>query len=289
MRAFLERHRHLSLLVAVLLAQLFFLAYQIKRDNNVRLIRLWALAVLAPFEKAANGVADAGASVFQNYIALYHARQESQRLQAELDQTRLELHRLEARAAEADQLAALLDLKQSYPQAPLVAAQVIGASPAATTRTVLIDRGREAGLQPNMVVLTPGGVVGKVIGVYPGIAEVLLITDPKSGVGAQLADSRLQGVVKGTGGSLCRLEYVPNQETVAVGAKVVTSGQDQLFPKGLPVGQVVSVRPGDFFQEITVEPSARLTRLEHVLVLAGPPESLAATAQASDSSGRLAR
>lgn len=289
MHAFLERHRHLSLLVAVLLVQLFFLAYQIKRDNNVRLIRLWALAAISPFERAVNGVADAGAALVHHYIALYNARQESDRLRAELDQARLALQKLEARAAEADQLAALLELKQAYPQAPLVAARVIGASPATTTRTVLIDRGRDAGFEPNMVVLTPDGVVGKVIAVYPGTAEVLLITDAKSGLGAQTADSRLQGVVKGTGSSTCRLEYILNQETVAVGAQVVTSGQDQLFPKGLPVGRVVAVRPGDFFQEITVEPAARLTRLEHVLVLAGPPETLGTAARGPEASGPLPR
>lgn len=289
MRAFVESHRHLSLLVTVLLAQLFFLAYQIKRDNNVRLIRLWALAVVSPFERAAHGVADAGADLIHDYVALYNARQENERLRAELDQAHLDLHRLEARAAEADQLAALLELKQAYPQTPLVAARVIGSSPATTTRTVLIDRGRDAGLQPNMVVLTPDGVVGKVIAVYPGTAEVLLITDVKSGLGAQTSDSRLQGVVKGTGSATCRLEYILNQETVAVGADIVTSGQDQLFPKGLPVGRVVAVRPGDFFLEITLQPAARLTRLEHVLVLAGPPETLGTAAKAPEASERLAR
>lgn len=284
MRAFVERYRHLSLLVAVLLAQLFFLAYQIKTASDVRLIRLWAMAAIAPVEKGLNGALDASGSLLENYVVLYDARQESQRLQAELDLTRLRLQELEARAAEARQLAELLELKQSYARAPLVAAQVVGSNAAAPTLTVLINRGREDGLQANMVVLTPDGVAGKVISAFPGVAQVLLITDEKSGVGALVADSRLHGVVKGTGGSLCRLEYIPNEESVTVGAEVLTSGQDQLFPKGLPLGRVTSVRPGEFFQEITVEPAAHLTRLEHVLVLAGPPETLPTSAQAGDSS-----
>ncbi|MBI4466793.1 MAG: rod shape-determining protein MreC [Acidobacteria bacterium] len=289
MRAFLERHRHLSLLVAMLLAQLFFLAYQIKGAKDVRLIRLWAVAVISPFEKAVDAVVDGLGSLVENYVALYGARQESQRLRAELDLARLRLQELEARAAEAEQLAALLELKHAYPRAPLRAAEVIGSSPAATTLTVLINRGSEEGLAPNMVVLTPDGVVGKVIAAFPGVSRVLLLSDPKSGVGALVADSRQLGVVKGTGGSLCRLEYIRNEEPVAVGAEVLTSGQDQVFPKGLPLGRVTAVRPGEFFQEIMVQPAARLTRLEHVLVLAGPPESLTATAQASDSSKQLAR
>lgn len=289
MRAFLERHSHLSLLVAALLAQLFFLAYQIKGENQVRLIRLWAVAVFSPVERAVRGAAEAGTSVYEDYLALYDARQENRRLSAELDQARLRLHELGARAAEADQLAALLALKQSYARAPLVAANVIGTSPAASTRTVLIDRGSEDGLDTNMVVLTPQGVVGKVVAVFPSVSQVLLLTDQKSGVGVVVAGTNLLGVVKGTGGSLCQMDYVPNQEVMSPGANLLTSGQDQLFPKGLPVGRVLTVRPGETFLEITVEPAAPLSRLEHVLVLAGPPETLGSAAQGSSGSARLDR
>jgi rod shape-determining protein MreC len=288
MNAVWETHRHLSLLVAVLLAQLFLLAYQIKTENNVRLLRRWTVAAISPVEKGFNAVWDGSASLIQNYIALYNAGRENQRLRAELDQARLRLQTVEARAAEADELAALLQFRQSYPDAPLVAAEVIGANPASATRTVLIDRGRDAGLRVNMVVLTPEGVVGKVVEVFDSTAQVLLISDRKSGVGVELADSQVKGVLKGTGSSLCRLEYIPHEETVAVGTQLLTSGQDQLFPKGLPVGQVLSVRPGEFFQEIVVQPAAPLTRLEQVLVLAGPPEALT-TAKKSPGGERLER
>jgi len=288
MRAVWETPHHASLLVAVLLAQLFLLAYQIKTDNNVRLLRAWAIAVIGPIEKGVNTTWDSGSSLISDYVALLNARRENERLQAELDQARLRLQRLEARASEADQLSALLEFKQAHAEAPLVAARVIGASPAATSRTALIDRGADAGLAPNMVVLTPEGLVGKIVEVYPGASQVLLITDRKSGVGVELADSGVKGVLKGGGSWLGRLEYIPHEETVAVGARVVTSGQDQLFPKGLAVGEVISVRPGEFFQEIVVQPAAPLTRLEQVLVLAGPPETLT-TARKTTSSDRLER
>lgn len=289
MRAFVERHRHLSLLVGALLAQLFFLAYQIKTESDVRLLRVWAVAVITPVEKLVRGAVGAAGSLSEDYLALYGARQESHRLRAELEQAQLRMHELETRAAEADELAALLDFKQSYSSGPLMAARVIGVSPGAATRTVLIDRGREAGLEVNMVVLTPTGLVGKVVTVFPGAAQVLLITDQKSGVGVQVGDTQLQGIVKGTGGSVCRLEYISNEEPVAVGAEVFTSGQDQLFPKGLPVGRVVSAGRGEFFQEITVQPAASLTRLEHVLVVARRPEPLTTTAQGAEAEGRVAR
>ena len=279
MRAFVERYRHSSLLVAVLLGQLFFLAYQIKGDNDVRLIRRWAVAVIGPVGKAVRATVSAADSLLEEYVALYNARQESQLLRAELARARLRLHELKTRAEESDELAALLELKQSYPLAPLVAAHVIAASPAAATRTVLIDRGADRGLMPNMTVLTPEGVVGKVVAVFPGTAQVLLITDGKSGVGVRVADSHLAGVVKGTGGTQCRLDYIPNEETLAPGTVLYTSGQDQLFPPGLPVGRITSVGPGEIFLEVAVEPAAPLASLDHVLVLAGPPETLGTAAQ----------
>lgn len=289
MRVFLDRHRHASLLVAVLLAQLFFLAYQIKGNNDIRLIRLWAVAVTGPVEKALRGTVEATGSLVEEYISLYGARQESQRLRAELEEARLREQELKARAEESAELAALLELRHSYSPAPLVAAHVIAASPAAATRTVLIGRGAKQGLEVNMVVLTPQGVVGKVVAVFPTVAQVLLITDRKSGVGVRVADSPLAGVVKGTGGTFCRLDYIPNEETVPLGAELLTSGHDQLFPKGLPVGRVTSARKGELFQEIRVQPAARLHHLDHVLVLAGPPETLDTAALGAETAESLAR
>lgn len=289
MRTFVERHRHLSLLVAALLAQLFFLAYQIKGENDVRLIRRWAVAVITPVERLVRDSVETVRWLVDDYVALYGAQQENHRLKTELDQTRLRLHELEARAAESQRLAGLLEMKQSYERAPLLAARVIGTSPAATTRTVLIDRGSEDGIKVNMVVLTPEGVVGKVVAVFPTVAQVLLVTDQKSGVGALVAESSLLGVVKGTGSSQCRLDYISNQESIPRGALIVTSGQDQLYPKGLPIGRVETARPGEIFQEITVSPAAPLSRLQHVLVLAGPPETLGAAAQAPARVDRLIR
>ncbi len=279
MRAFLERHPHLALLVASLFVQLLLLAYQIKTENEIRLLRVWAVTLLTPIEKVADFVVDGTGALWNRYIALYNVEQENQALRAELEQAQLRLHSLEARAAEAEQLAALLALKQNRPQEPLLAAEVIGSTAAATSHTVFINRGRGDGLRRNMVVLTPAGIVGKITQAFPGAAQVLLITDRTSGVGAMLAGSRVQGVVKGTGTSQCRLDYVPVEENVPVGSLVLTSGQDQLFPKGFPIGTVSSARRGQYFHEIVVTPTARLSQLEYVFVYAGAPEGAARPAE----------
>ncbi|MBI4463046.1 MAG: rod shape-determining protein MreC [Acidobacteria bacterium] len=278
MRAFLERHRPLALLALVLFAQLLLLAYQIKTENQMRLLRLWAVTLVTPVERGLDIAVDSVASVWNRYIALYGVEGENRALRAELERARLRLHGLEARATEAEQLAALLDLKQAHPQAPLIAAEIIGASAAGTSRALFVNRGRQDGLRVNMVVLTADGIVGKIIQVFPTSAQLLLLTDRDSGLGAMLANSRVQGVVKGTGGSLCQLAYVSNEEPVTVGDRVLASGQDQLFPKGFPIGTVASVQPGEYFQEVLVLPTAQLNRLEYVFVLAGAPGTLTLTA-----------
>ena len=119
-----------------------------------------------------------------------------------------------------------------------------------------------------MAVITADGVVGKVLRAFGSTSQVLLINDQSSGVGAILDKSRLQGVVKGTAAGEVILEKVMTDEQVAPGELVVTSGGDQIFPKGLTVGTVMKVSPGaDLFLNIRVKPSANLSRLEEVLVI----------------------
>jgi rod shape-determining protein MreC len=120
-----------------------------------------------------------------------------------------------------------------------------------------------------MGVITPDGVVGKILAVYPDVSQVLVLGDKESGVGALLADTRTQGPVKGTGEPQLTLDYISNDEKVSVGEAIVTSGEDRIFPKDLPVGTVVEATPErkSPFMRIRVKPAAHLDRLEEVLVL----------------------
>ena len=176
---------------------------------------------------------------------------------------------LEGRALEADRLAALLNFRTAHSDTPMIAARVIGASPDSGSLVVNIDRGSRDGIRRDMGVITPDGVVGKIFAVYPDISQVLLMGDKDSGVGALLADTRTQGPVKGTGEPLLSLEYISSDEKVTVGEAVLTSGQDRIFPKDLPVGKVVDFAsdPKSPFMKIRVKPAAHLDRLEEVLVL----------------------
>jgi rod shape-determining protein MreC len=264
--------RPLLLLAAAVGVQLLLLAFQIRREHNVRLIRVWTVEAFTPFESA--GTASVGwvGSLWNGYIDLRHTHTENRRLQAQVDQLRLQVDRLQGQAAEAGRLAALLGFHQSHPKLPLLAARVISASPAPGTKLIYIDRGSRQGVRANMGVITPDGVVGKVLEVYPGSAQVLLVTDRQSGVGALLAPTRTEGVVKGTGDSDLAMDYVVKTEKVKPGEVVLTSGLDQIFPKDLPVGTVVAAREGSPFERIDVQPAAHLDRLEDVLVILMRPK-----------------
>jgi len=264
-----SRHRSLTLLVTVLAVQLLLLAIQIKRGTQVRLIRIWAVEMVAPLGRTAAWTTDGISAVWSNYVALRHMRQQNDDMQKELDGLKLRNAQLEGRAAEADRLAELLGFREAHADVPMLAARVIGGSPDAASNVVFINRGARDGLKRDMGVITPEGVVGKIVAVFPDTSQVLLLDDRDSGVGALLAGSRTQSPVRGSGDPLLNMEYVSNDVKVQPGEAVLTSGQDRIFPKDLPVGTVAQTKsdPHGTFQEVLVKPAAHLDRLEEVLVL----------------------
>jgi rod shape-determining protein MreC len=264
-----SRHRPLVLLVAVILAQVMVLAFQIKRGRDVRLIRVWSADLLTPLQRAGTFLISKVDGVWFGYIDLRDVRFENRQLTEELGKLRLKNEQLEGQAAQAVRLARLLGFRQENADIPMVAAEVIGANADSTSLTVFINRGEQDGIRRNMAVITPDGVVGKISEALGHTSQVLLITDRESGVGALLTDTRTHGVVKGTGDPLLWMDYVSAEEKVPLGEQVLTSGEDRIFPKNLPVGWVASTKPGFPFQTVEVTPSAHLDRLEEVLVLLG--------------------
>jgi rod shape-determining protein MreC len=188
-------------------------------------------------------------------------------LRRENDGLKLQITQLQGKASEADRLAVLLKFRQTSMDVPMVSARVIGGSADSASQTVYLDRGERDGIRRDMGVITPDGVVGKVIESYKDTAQVLLLTDNHSGVGAMLVDSRIQSPVGGTGEPLLVMKYVPNDDNVNFGERVVTSGMDRIFPRDLPVGTIAEIKPGNPFKLIRVRPAANLERLEEVFVL----------------------
>ena len=266
------RQRPVFLLGALVLAQVLLLAFQIKRDHDVRLIRYWAAAMVMPFERGGTSAFSKSGGIWSDYIGLRGTRAENARLHAEIDQLRLRNRDLEGQAGEAQRLSVLLNFHEAHPDTPMLAAQVIGASADPASHTLFLNRGDRDRVRRNQAVITPDGIVGKIVEVFPATSQVLLINDKDSGAGALLADTRTHGVVKGSGDPDPRLDYVVNDEPVHPGEMILTSGEDRIFPKDLLIGTVSMANQGTPFQVIHVRPAARLDRLEDVLILLTPQE-----------------
>lgn len=279
MESVLSRHRNLIVLLGVLFLQALGLAVQVKRGGpeaqDTRLIRVWVVGALAPFERGLVWVESSSGNVWHNYFYLRGVRAENRDLKQQIEQMRLEQVRLNEDAAQAHRLQNLLAFKEQF-VAKTVAAQVIGSSGTDTSRVIYIDKGENAGIARDMAVITADGIVGKILLVYPSVSQVLLINDQSSGVGAILEKSRLQGVLRGAATGEVDLEHIMKDEDVSPGERVLTSGGDQIFPKGLPVGTVARVDKGkDVFLNVKIKPAASLSKLEEVLVLVEKQERTA--------------
>ena len=287
MENLITRHRNVTILVAVLFAQVLGLAVQVKRSANAedtRLIRIWAVSAVTPLEKTVMWMQQGTGGMWHNYIYLRGLRAENRELRQEIARMRLEQVRLSEDAEQARRLQLLLGFKEKF-ISKTTAAQVIGSSGSEQSRSVYIDKGSKDGIEPDQAVLTADGVVGKVLHVYGSTSLVLLINDQSSGVGVILEKSRLQGVLRGTPLGGVAVEKVMNDESVQAGERVITSGGDQIFPKGLTIGTVSQVKAGtDSFLNIVVKPAANLNKLEEVLVVTGVETKLPA---ANEMAGRV--
>src|SRR5271170_1306342 len=269
----LGRYRNLIVLVGVLFAQVLGLAVQVRRtsDNEpTRLIRIWAVGMVTPLEKALVWTQTSTGNLWRNYFYLRGVRAENRSLKAQIERMSLEQVRMSQDADQARRLQALLAFKEQF-ISQTMAAQVIGGSGSELSRSVFIDKGYNDGIRPDMAVITADGIVGKVLRAERDnrhVSEVLLIDDQTSGVGAILDKTRLQGILNGTPTGEVVLEKVMSDETVPAGEMVLTSGGDGIFPKGLLVGRVTRVTTGsELFLNIRVRPAANLSKLEEVLVV----------------------
>jgi rod shape-determining protein MreC len=281
MDSFILRYRNLLVLLALLLAQIIGLAVQVRRTDSgrntldpgdmsgVRLIRLWADAVVTPPEQLFHWAELGAEGLWQNYLDLRNIREQNQELQKTIDRLRLEQAALLEDAKQGERLQALVDFQQKYIYKTL-AAQAIGSSGSDSSRVFYIDKGSAEGLDRDMAVLTADGIVGKVREVFPHSAQVLAINDQTSGAGVILETTRVRGILRGNARGQLQIVGLLADQRIKPGETVLTAGGDLIFPRGLPVGVVEKVVPDpdrDSFIDVIVQPAAHLDRLDEVLVI----------------------
>jgi rod shape-determining protein MreC len=264
------RPRSGYLFLAMMFAHVILISAQVNSQKGVPVLEEVTFGAFSEVQRGMTG----GVSIFQRiwngYVGLLHVRSENETLKRQLSEAQVELQQQRAEADRSRGLAELLELRQRA-NLRTTAAEIIAAGSTPEFRTVTIDKGSRDGLSPDMAVIAPAGIVGRVVVPSARNAKVQLLVDRNAAAGALIERSRAQGVVVGTGESWLHLEYVSEVAEVAVGDVVVTSGIDGIFPKGFVIGKVTAVeKSGSAYRLITVEPAVDFTSLEEVLVVLAP-------------------
>ncbi len=258
-------------LASALLIHTALLSFQINHRINTDFIRGAIMDSLTPVEKLVDRVSDSAYNVWAGYFALVGVHRENLRLQSEVDALTMQLAKQTENLLEAERLRRLLELDEAG-VGKTTAARVIGRDPTEGHRSLTIDKGRAHGVQVDSAVLTPEGIVGRVIhaGNYSSIVQ--LIVDSQSAVGVLVLPNRRVGIIKGNSSVEMDLDYIDDDTELKEGDLMITSGDDHIYPKGLPVGVITSVGPRrGLFKAIRIKPKADLGRLEEVLCVIGRP------------------
>ena len=269
-----ERKPYLLLLI-LLTFNLGLMSSRIKNASERSLLEDGILSLGSPFLKAAGGVGQGVSGTWHAYVGLRGVELENRRLREQMDALILQSHEAAEARQELERLRTLLDLRAGIPFES-VPARVIARGVDGGARVVTLDRGTGAGVRINQPVITPRGVVGRIIDAAGGASKVQTILDPNAGVAGLIQRTRVQGMIVGDGDRGCRMEYVSELANVEVGDVVVTSGLDQIYPKGYTLGVIAAIGEGEGLTKIIeIRPEVDFRRLEEVLVLLkpiGPPE-----------------
>lgn len=208
--------------------------------------------------------------IWDSYIGLVNTSRENKELKKQVDVLRVQCMTMEELKSENRRYKAMLEFKNERQDLSLIPASLLSHDITLIFKTAVIDKGLNNGFRLDMAVLSPEGVVGKVVAVAPHTAQILLITDPNSAIPSVIESSRVKGIIKGRGGNLLSLEYVRRTEDVKVGECVVTSGLLGTFPKGLKIGYVQEVKRdvNKIFADIVVRPCVEMNKIEGIFGIA---------------------
>ena len=262
--------------MAVVVGHIILISAQITTRRGVPVLEAVTFGAFAEVQRGATSAVASVREGWENYFALQQIRRENESLRDEVAQLRVGLQQERALAQQSRSLQQLLDLKaQTAPRT--TAAAVIGSAADPNFRTITIDKGTLDGLRGDMAVISPEGVVGRVIAPSARASKVQLIIDRSAAAGVMVERSRVQGVATGVGTEDIefgiQLEYVQGTADIKKGDRVITSGADGIYPKGFLVGEIESVeRATGTFSGIKIRPAVNFSALEAVLIVLDPPE-----------------
>lgn len=265
---YINRIRTLWIWIFLLFFSLFLISSNLGKGKSWNASEQVIIEITAPFQNFFKKTINGTRGFWSKYFGLVNTHNENDRLRKEIDILRMENSNYTELLASYQRLQELLQFKETINQ-QVLAAQVIGWDPTGWFKSVIIDKGIRSGLKVNMPVVNANGVVGRLVSVSNNYAKVLLIIDQNSAVDCIIQRSRDNGIIKGVSSKSCKLDYVLKTSDVLVGDIVVTSGLGRVFPKGVPVGEVLEVEdlPGELFKVVKVAPMVDFTKLEELLII----------------------
>jgi rod shape-determining protein MreC len=267
--------RPLLVLAGAVVLHVILISAQVSTTAGIPLIQVVTFGLFSEVQRGTMVGVDSVRSVWTGYVALRDAQTENEALKRELQTLQVRLQEERAQAQRAENFRQLLELRQRA-GVETVAAEIIAGPASPDFRDMTIDKGTLDGVTRDMAVISPAGVVGRVVLASPRAARVQMLIDLNAAAGAMIERTRVQGLVIGEGTSL-RMDYVPGTADLKQGELVVTSGIDKVYPKGFVIGTIESISRGTgSFHEIVVRPAVDFSRLEEVLVVTTPPPSITA-------------
>jgi rod shape-determining protein MreC len=264
---FLRRNRVLVASASLLVCSLLLVSVSVRAEHRDPVGRL-LLDALAPFQVVFSWIGRGTGQLWSGYVAVVDARREADELRARVAVLEGQVSRLSELERENERLGALLGFRNQLPPTAY-GARVIARDPGPLSTTLTIDRGGRDGVSRGMAVVAPEGVVGRVVEVSHTVSRVALLTDHNSGIDAIVDRTRARGVVQGGSDGDCYMNYLNRDADVKIGDRVLTSGLDGVFPKGMPIGEVVGVgrRHRGLLQSATIRPSADVDEVEEVMLV----------------------
>jgi rod shape-determining protein MreC len=262
--------KYLAVIVAFILiaVSLVILSQSLRRPGSPGVVKKLVFEVTAPVERAINSGVGSVSGAWKQYLFLVGLEEENRELRNKIAALQGEVNTYREMSLEGSRLKKVLALEDSTIY-PTVAARVVGNEGSSPFRTIMINKGSTDGVKEGLPVISPEGVVGRVIECSWNYSKILLVTDYNSNIDSLVQGSRAQGILQGGGHRLLRLKYVQRTEEVKAGEAVITSGLGGAFPKGLMLGTVVRADKKDpgLFQTIEVVTSVDFSKIEEVLVL----------------------
>lgn len=265
---YLKEYRFIIVLSLLILIPLVAIDTSTRMPRDYRWHDRVLVNLTYPLQVVISGSLDLIVSGFQNYLFLFHTKQENQALVEENHRLLNTIVNLQEAQMENVRLRKLLTFKEEF-QISSVVARVIARDVSTEFRMIRINRGETSGVKKDMAVLNNEGVVGRVFKVTPTTADVVTLLDQLSAVDSIVERSRARGIVEGMTDETCQLKFALRTDDIKPGDLLVSSGLGGIFPKGVPVGAVSKVyrRPFGITQIVEVLPSVDLSKLEEVLVL----------------------